>query len=147
MLRAELDFFIGDLKTIFVEVGGNKAPYFISGIRESGPGFVVSLEDVLKVEVAKTLVGKKVFVASDLINEAEADLSWLGFELVDKVHGSLGNILGVSDNGEQALVTLNYKNREVILPVVEDFIEKVDEENKILYFNAPDGLIDVYLED
>jgi 16S rRNA processing protein RimM len=66
---------------------------------------------------------------------------------VDKLHGSLGKIMGVSDNGEQVLVTLRFKDREVILPVVEDFIDKVDEEKKVLYFNAPEGLIDVYLEE
>ena len=147
VLKAEHDFFSEELKALFIEVSGNKAPYFIKTIRESGPGFLVSLEDVNSVETARTLVGKKIFISSDLIDEPEYDLSWLGFELIDKQLGSLGKILSVSDNGEQALVTVSYKDREIILPVVEDFIEKVDEENKVLYFNSPEGLIDLYLEE
>jgi hypothetical protein len=30
---------------------------------------------------------------------------------------------------------------------VEDFVERVDEEAKKLFFNAPEGLIEVYLEE
>jgi 16S rRNA processing protein RimM len=147
VLRAEHDFSVDDLKALFIEVAGNKAPYFIKSIRESGPGFLVLLEEVNSVEAARMLVGKKLFISSDLIEEPEVDLSWLGFELVDKQLGSLGKILSVSDNGEQPLVTVSYKDREIILPIVEDFIEKVDEENQVLYFNAPEGLIDLYLEE
>ncbi len=147
VLRAEHDFLVDELKALFIEVAGNKAPYFIKSIRESGPGFLVALEDVNRVEEARALVGKKLFISADLIDEPEYDLSWLGFELVDKQLGSLGKILSVSDNGEQSLVTVSYKDREVILPIVEDFIEKVDEENQVLYFNAPEGLIDLYLEE
>jgi 16S rRNA processing protein RimM len=40
-----------------------------------------------------------------------------------------------------------YKEKEIILPLVEDFIEKIDENEKKLFFNAPEGLIDVYLDD
>jgi 16S rRNA processing protein RimM len=40
-----------------------------------------------------------------------------------------------------------YKNKEIILPLVNDFIEKIDETDRKIYYNAPEGLIDVYLKD
>ncbi len=66
---------------------------------------------------------------------------------MDAQFGSLGNILEVTDNGSQELFVLNYKGREVLLPFVEDFVERVDEEAKKIFFNAPEGLIDLYLEE
>jgi 16S rRNA processing protein RimM len=145
-LRTELDFDIEELRALFVEEAGGRAPYFVSEIRESGPGYVVTLEEVDQVEKARTLVGKKVFIATDLIMEHQPETDWIGYELADKTHGSLGKITGVSDNGQQVLVTLVYKGKEVILPLVEEFIESVDEAGKRILFDAPDGLIDLYLE-
>ncbi|MES2680627.1 MAG: ribosome maturation factor RimM [Bacteroidota bacterium] len=147
ILRTESDFEIEDLKVLFVEAAGAKAPYFLSDIKENNTGIIVSLEEIDAVEKAKLLVGKKVFIDTALVNEVEAEADLLGFELIDKQHGSLGNIISTSDNGHQVLISLNYKGKEVILPFVEEFIEKIDENEKKVFFNAPEGLIDVYLGD
>ena len=36
---------------------------------------------------------------------------------------------------------------EVLVPVIDEVIQKVDREQKILYISAPKGLIDLYLGD
>jgi len=33
------------------------------------------------------------------------------------------------------------------LPLADEFIEKIDENAKKIWFNAPEGLIDIYLEE
>lgn len=146
ILRTESDFAIEALKVLFVEVSGAKAPYFISGYKKSNVGIIVSLEDIDVVEKARTLIGKKVFIDATLIAEEEEEPALLGYELVDKAHGMIGKIISVTDNGHQVLITIDHKGTEVILPLVEEFIERVDDAAKTVYFNAPEGLIDVYLE-
>lgn len=145
ILKADKDFFVEEVKAVFIDSPTGKAPYFISEIKEANNGLILALEDVTAVEKAKALLGKAVFIDSALIDEQEEDFNWIGFELIDKNHGSLGNISGVSDNGHQVLLSIAYKGKEVLLPLVEDFIEKVDEEGKKLFFNAPEGLIDLYI--
>jgi 16S rRNA processing protein RimM len=145
ILRKESDFFTEKVKVLFIEVSGAKAPYFISELKETNTGMIVSLEDVDSVEKARLLLGKKVFIDSTLLTKEETETDWIGFELVDKHFGSLGKIEQVTDNGQQLLVTLYYKNKEVMLPLVDAFIEKIDEDLKKIFFNAPEGLIDVYL--
>jgi len=147
ILRTESDFDLETLKVLFVEAAGAKAPYFLSAFKENNTGIIISLEDIDAVEKAKLLLGKKVFIDAALISEEAAETDILGFELIDKQHGSLGAIISTSDNGQQVLVSVNYKGKEVILPLVEEFIEKIDETEKTIFFNAPDGLIDVYLND
>ena len=39
-----------------------------------------------------------------------------------------------------------YKEKEIILPITDDFIEEINETTKIIKYNAPEGLIDLYLE-
>lgn len=147
ILKIDKDFFEGDLKALFIESPTGKAPYFISEIKSTNNGLIIGLEEIKAVEKAKALIGKAVFIDSNLIEEEEEEFNWIGFELIDKHHGSLGNITGTSDNGQQVLLSIEHKGKEVLLPLVEDFIEKIDEEGKKLYFNAPEGLIDLYISD
>lgn len=146
ILKTERDFDPEAIKAVFIESSTGKAPYFISEIKETNTGIIVGLEEVLAVEKAKLLLGKKVFIDAALV-EKEEESEWLGFEVIDKQYGSLGIITSSSDNGSQELINLSYKGKEVILPLVDDFIESIDEETQKLYFNAPEGLIDLYLDE
>ena len=35
---------------------------------------------------------------------------------------------------------------EILIPILDQIIEKVDRENKTIYISAPAGLIDIYLQ-
>jgi 16S rRNA processing protein RimM len=147
ILRLEKDLDLDALKALFLESATGKAPHFISDLKESNNGLIVLLEDVTSVETARTLLGKKVFADEELLLEEEEDMNWIGFELIDKTYGSLGNIVGVSDNGQQLLLSLEFRGKEIILPMVDEFIGKVAVDEKKLYYNAPEGLIEVYLDE
>lgn len=147
VLKAEVDFFADELKVVFVEIAGAKAPYFISEMKQSGGNTIIALEDMAMVEKAKALVGKKVFMDGQFLDTEEDGPDWTGFELVDKHYGPLGKITSVTDNGQQVLLSVDHKGREVMLPLVDEFVERVDEAAKKLYFNAPDGLIDLYVNE
>ena len=145
ILRVENHFDLEQLKVLFVEVAGAKAPYFLSTSQQISSGIIISLEDIDTIEKARTLVGKKVFIDSQLLHKEETGLDFLGYELIDKHEGLIGNVISVTDNGHQFLINIDHGGKEVILPWVDDFIEKVDKTEKKIYFNAPAGLIDVYL--
>jgi len=145
VLKTEREIFIDEVNAVFVETTSGKAPHFISDIKENKGGLILSLEELDSVEKARALTGKKVFVDASFVAEEEEDFEWTGFELIDSRHGSLGQIREVSDNGVQLLVTIDFKGQEIILPLVEDFIERIDEAEKKLFFKAPEGLIDMYL--
>jgi 16S rRNA processing protein RimM len=134
-----------DVKVVFLEVNGSKVPYFVLDFKNVGNNLIVSFEDVENVEKAKLLCGKALFIEKRFIEEEEPEDNWLGFELIDQKYGSLGTIKEVADNGQQLILTLNFKSKEVILPMVDDFIEKIDLEAHKVWYSAPDGLIDIYL--
>ena len=146
ILKTEREFDPEAVKAVFIESSTGKAPYFISEIKESNNGLIVRLEDVVAIEKAKLLLGKKVYIDAALVEEEEVS-EWLGFEVIDKQYGSLGIISSSSDNGSQELINLVFKGKEIILPLVDDFIENIDEEAKKLYFNAPEGLIELYISE
>lgn len=147
ILKSEREFHFEEMKALFVERSGSKAPYFVMEARETNNDLIILLEEILSIEKAKLLIGKKVFIDSSLIDEDEEQTDWIGYELVDDMHGSLGKIIEVSDNGAQLLVSVLYKEKEVILPLTDNFIESVDDSARVIKFKAPEGLIDIYLNE
>lgn len=147
ILRADKDFYFEELKVAFIESSTGLAPHFVKRISPNNVGFIIELEETDTVEKAKLLIGKKIFVDAELVEVDEDDSDWIGFDLIDNKLGLIGKIEKVSDNGIQILVSIIYNNKEIILPLVDDFIVKIDETERKIYYNAPEGLIDVYLKD
>jgi 16S rRNA processing protein RimM len=36
--------------------------------------------------------------------------------------------------------------KEILIPIIDSIIDKVDRDSKTIYITAPNGLIDIYLE-
>lgn len=147
ILKTDELFEIDELKALFTESAGSMAPHFIEKIDENNTGITVKFDSVNSVEAAKAFVGKKVFIEEKYLIIEEEDHDWVGFELIDKKHGSLGKIISVDDNGAQLLVQLNYQNKDVVLPLVEELISELNTDSKKIHYNSPEGLIEMYLEE
>ncbi len=63
----------------------------------------------------------------------------------DERLGDIGIITGVNDNSAQALFEIKKGDIEILVPMIDDFIVKVDRENKAIILNTPEGLVDLYL--
>ena len=128
---------------------GSYIPYFISNIKaNNNEEFIVGVEDIDKVEAAKKLVTKHVYVDESLLSEfaRQSPLLWIGFNLIDKKEGALGKIEDVMQTGNQWLAKLTYQNTEVLVPLIEQTIESLDIKTKTINMTLPDGLLDVYLD-
>ncbi len=144
-LKYTINFFVEDVKAIFIDTATGKAPYFVKEIKQNNASLIVGLEDIDSIEKAKPFIGKAVFINTDLIDASAEEANWIDFEVIDHVHGSLGKIVEVTDNGHQVLITINYKLKQIMLPLVEELIEKIDDQKKQIFYKSPDGLIDIYI--
>lgn len=138
------DFDIGNCVALMVELPAGQVPQFIDEFRESKKGFVVLLEDIDSIDKAKLLVGKKVFVKSELIFEDNVP-DYRGYRLIDKAFGEVGLIDGVEDTGTSLLLNITRDGKQILLPFNDDLIEHIDDENKQIHYLAPEGLIEMYL--
>ena len=64
--------------------------------------------------------------------------------MIDKKLGELGKIVTVYDLPNQPVASLNIEGKEVLFPLMKQFIVTVDREAGILHVDLPDGLLDVY---
>ena len=146
ILMEQNDFEVQGLQAFFIDTSTGKEPYFIEEMRDAEQGLIVKLEGIDSVEAAKKILKKTVYVDAKFYIEEEEQLTYVGYTLHDAALGALGVITAGSNNGVQDLVSLQYNGKEVILPIVPEFIEKIDEAAKVIYYKAPEGLIEIYLE-
>ena len=46
----------------------------------------------------------------------------------------------------QDLFQIKYQNKEILIPIINEFIEKINKDSKTIYLNTPIGLIDIYID-
>ena len=138
-----------DLRYVLIEDRGNLIPYFIENQKINGDKMIVQLQDVKKVEQAVAFMGKAVFLPNELMPELEDDDFYfqeiVGFKMVDVLKGEIGEISDVLEYPTQAVIQVMKDGKEILIPIHDDIIQKVDKKAKILTVKSPEGLIDMYL--
>ncbi len=134
--RAE--YMVLDMDGIFV-------PFFISNIRvKSSNSVLLTLEDIETETDARNLVGKDICLPIHLMSDEDM-LSYeyfVGFTVIN-ADEKLGEISFVDDQTVNILFGISAEDGDILLPAVEDFIMEVDNENKILYTNYPNELVEL----
>ena len=64
---------------------------------------------------------------------------------MDEVHGDIGVIKAVNDSASQELFEVEKDGKELLIPINDDIIIKVDRESKTIHVKTPEGLVDLYL--
>lgn len=135
------------IKSVFLDINGSQVPYFIEECRPNNTGYIVKLETIDTVDTSKKLIGKKAFALPDFILENDESLNeFIGYAIIDSRLGNIGNIAAVDEKTDNAIVKVIHPSGvEIILPFNDDFIIEIDDDLKTIEFNAPEGLIEMYL--
>jgi len=139
-----------DVEVLFLEIDGGLVPFFISDLQQrSRESFVLTLEDYNNPGKAQPLVGLKVFLPISLLKKLVGKQFYfheiIGYTVNDSQKGNIGKIEQVLEAREQDLLQISYLGKELLIPAVDEFIVKLDRRRKILFIDAPEGLIDLYL--
>jgi 16S rRNA processing protein RimM len=136
------------IKSIFLELNGSQVPYFIEECRPNNAGYIIKLETIDVVETSKKLIGKKAFALTDFILEEEESLKeFIGYTIIDSKLGNVGIISDVDEKTDNVIIKVMHPSgKEIILPFNNDFIIEIDDDLKTIYFDAPEGLIEMYLQ-
>ena len=136
------------LDSAFVEVKGRLVPYFFHVDSLNGNKAVVTFEDIDAAQAA-ALAGHDLYLPLDLLPKLEGNKFYfhevVGYRVIDEQHGDIGVLQQVIDYPAQPLFQVFQNDTEILVPVIDEVIKRVDRENKVLYIAAPNGLIDLYL--
>ena len=138
-----------DLRYLLIEDKGNLIPYFIENQKINGDKMFVQLQDVTKMEQAVVFLGKGVFLPNEMLPELDDNDFYfkeiIGFKLIDEEKGEVGTISDVLEYPTQAVIQVMRDGKEILIPIHDDIIQKVNKKAKTLNIKAPEGLIDMYL--
>ena len=138
-----------NIEIIFIDIDNTLIPYFITNIRISGKQAIIELLDVDFNTITNLLVGSSIFLQNKLLPKLPENKFHSheieGFTVYDKEKGNIGIIEEVVDMEYQEILKINFDDKEILIPVVDDIVKKVDKKKRRIEIEAPDGLIDIYL--
>jgi len=140
-----------NLESVFVSLGNNLVPFFISRSRLHKSNLLrVTFDDVATEDAVNHLMGCELYLPLDQLPELTGNRFYyhevIGFRLEDEAHGDAGIIQAVNDQGAQALFVAEKDGKELLIPISDDFITRVDRENRTIHIRTPEGLLALYLE-
>jgi 16S rRNA processing protein RimM len=101
--------------------------------------------------MAQSLKGSKLYLPLEFLPELAEDQFYfheiIGFSISDQQGGVLGKILTVYDAGPQDIIAFEHRDKEILLPINEQTILRVDKAGQTIHVSIPDGLLDIYLND
>ena len=141
-----------NLDSILVNLRGNLVPFFIESSQLHKSELLrIKFEDVDTEDDADSLIKSELYLPLSFLPELEEDKFYyheiIGFKVEDKNYGNVGIISGVNDSTAQALFEIDRNGTEILIPMNDEFIIKVDKPNKTIIVETPEGLIDLYINE
>ena len=139
-----------EMESVFVDYDNNLVPFFIekSSLQKSNL-LRVKFEDVDSEEDAEDLIKCDLYLPLDLLPTLNEDQFYfhevIGFTVQDANYGTVGTLTGINDTTSQALFEIEKNGKLILIPMNDEFLQKVDKKNKTIYVQTPEGLIDLYL--
>lgn len=139
-----------NLESVFVEYNKNLVPFFIENSSFHKNDFLrVKFEDVDNEEEADAILNHEVYLPLSMLPKLEGNKFYfhevIGFEIEDKRLGIFGKIVSINDTSAQPLFEVINGNVEILIPMIDQFLVKIDRENKKVIMDLPEGLVEMYL--
>ena len=137
---------------MFIEVKDNLIPFFVEQSKLHKSDLLrVKFEDIDNENDVNSLLKCDLYLPLTALPKLNDDQFYfhevIGFEVVDSIKGLIGTIKYINDNTAQTLFVIENENKEVLIPMNDDIIDSVNKSDKEICITAPEGLIDLYLNE
>ena len=138
-----------NLKVILVNTAEGLVPFFIDRVQLHKTTLLrIKFEGVDTEDEADQLVKKKVYLPLDQLPKLKGNRFYYhevkGFVAIDQFEKKIGILKSVNDSGPQALFMIDNNGTEILIPVHDNFIIKLDRAEKRIHLNLPDGLLEIF---
>lgn len=136
--RAEADYLV-------LRIEGLLVPFFLEEYRfRSNAVALLKFQDYDTAEQARELCGCEVYFPHALTPDRTDDeeYTWryfTGFRVVETEAGELGIIDDVDDSTANVLFSVGGR----LIPAVEEFIQRVDHKERVVFMSLPEGLLEL----
>lgn len=139
-----------NLDAIFLELRNNLVPFFIEHSQLHKSELLrIKFEDVDEEADADAIMKSGLYLPLDLLPKLDGNKFYfhevINFIMEDVNFGKVGTVKAINDSTAQSLFEVDRDGIEILIPINDKFIVKVDRENKTIFVETPEGLIDLYL--
>lgn len=111
----------------------------------------MSFEGINDRNAAEALIGHTLYFPIAKLPKLESGKFYyfevIDFQVVDQKLGELGTVKGFYDGPAQDILVMMYQDKEVLIPMTDEFVQRADHEAKQVLTSIPEGLLEVYLEE
>lgn len=135
------------LESVFLEIDGKPVPFFISEYEYPGAGILkLKFEDYETIEKVTEFINCFIFLTAPPTGNSIADnlIDLIGYSVLSVDNTLIGVVSDFIRNPGQWLLSIqSEENKEILIPLHEDFIESLDHEAKKIVMDIPEGLLDL----
>jgi 16S rRNA processing protein RimM len=137
------------LQAIFIEEKKKSfLPWFIESVKiKSDNEVYLALEGITNREAALKITQKDVWLPETDFKKfaaKSAPANLLGYSIIEN-DKELGSILEVIEQPHQMLCRIEINSKEVLIPLHEGTLQKIDHKKRQVIVALPDGLLEIYL--
>ena len=136
------------LTVMFIEIKKDELlPYFVESLKvKNEEEIFVKLEGINTPEAGKVVTQKTVWLPVNQFQTyatSRTPSSMVGFHIIND-GADLGEVLEIFEQPHQLLCRLDIAGKEVLIPVHEATLSKIDKKQKKIFVSLPDGLLEIY---
>jgi 16S rRNA processing protein RimM len=137
------------LQAIFIEEKKDSfIPWFLQSAKiKNEEETYIKLEGIDTREAAAKLTQKEIWLPEAQFKKfvaKSAPAGLLNYSIINDKE-SIGEILEVIEQPHQLLCRVDIKGKEVLIPINESTLQKIDHKKKQVLVSLPEGLLDIYL--
>lgn len=141
--------FYNKLESVFIEINGLLVPFFIEKRTWSKSDALNVVFKNAPESMVDQLVGKSVYLPLSTLPPLTGKKFYyhevVGFKIEDAEGNSAGIIESVNDQTAQHYFLSVLNGKQLVIPIIKEWILDVDRENKTIRMDLPEGLLDVFL--
>ncbi len=138
------------LDVILLDIKGELIPYDVEKIQIRGKKSILKLKEITSIEETEKVVNAEVFLPLIALPKLKGNRFYyheiIGYNIYDSnSEKEIGKIKAIYESTGNDLFAVDLNGVEILIPIVDQFIKKIDHQNTTIELNIPDGLVDVYL--
>ncbi len=138
------------LDGLFLEIKGQLVPYIIEELQIRGKKSIVKFEDINSIEATESIIDAEAYLPMKKLPKLKGKQFYyhevIGYQLFDNnTQKDLGELKAIYESTGQDLFAVDINESEVLIPIVDNFLDAVDHAEKRIIVTLPDGLLDIYL--
>lgn len=137
------------MESVFVELHNHLVPFFIEKSSLHKNDFLrVKFEDIDSEEAADEILGCSLYLPLSFLPKLEGAKFYfhevIGFQIEDQRLGIVGTIVSINDSTAQPLFEVLHDDKEIFIPMIDQFLLQIDRENNKVIMDLPEGLVEIY---